>query len=173
MQSAFRSTSRSLSNQVVNNTKHAGFIKKVISDPGNIPIIAANLAACGLLTTFGLRKLLFHPDITLGADNRFSPEVQNETGSRLDQALVFREQTRFFARMLYEPTMAILKLSTGTPATEKFHLNFLKDTTIPLPLEATDVFDDDLYRGNKVDAFAANISNDTQFIGSIKDQHKV
>lgn len=163
---AFRSSRKLLSEVAKNKSQtHPGFVKKVISDPGNIPIILANMAAGSMIFIFGARKILFHPDVTF-VDDRFNTEVQNESGKRLDNAYTFREQTRAFARALYQPTQWILRLWLGTDASDKFHLHFLKDTHIPLPLEATNHFDDDLYKGNKVEAFAANLSNDAEFIGS-------
>jgi len=164
----FRPTVRQLSKNV---QKHQGFIRKVVTDPGNIPIIGANLAACTLLLTFGSRKLFFHPDVGVSEANRFSDEVQNEGSIRLDQAMNFREQTRFFARVLtgkdessFSPTNAIMELYTGRKASEKFGLGFLKNTDIALPLESTDYFDDGLFVGNKSTEYSANISNEKDFV---------
>jgi len=147
-----------------------GFFATVVGDSGNYPIIAANIVAASMLIIFSSRKLFFHPDVTIGGQNRFSPEVQNETSTRLDQALVFRGQTRTFARILtgdgegFSPTAFIMRIATGNEVSDKFKLGFLKKTDIPLPLESTDYFDDGLFVGNKEAAFSANVNNDKDFI---------
>jgi len=166
----FRQTSRQLAPSIKNS--NLGFFKRVVTDSGNIPIISANLTACALLITFASRKLFFHPDIGISDANRFSQEIQNESATRLDDALTFRGQTRSFARFLtgdeksqnaFSPTNIIMEFATGNKPNEKFQLGFLKKTDITLPLESTDYFDDGLFVGNSSDNYSANLPNDKDF----------
>ena len=57
----------------------------------------------------------------------------------------------------------------GQTASEAYHLNWLKDTEISVPLEQTDYFNDGLYEGQKVTAWSAPEDNTDLFLGSIKE----
>jgi hypothetical protein len=152
--------------------KRDGFVRKIVKDPGNIPILVANFTAVTLLVGFAFRKLFYHPDVSISDANRFSPQIQNEPGRRLEQAQVFRGQTRNIARALtgdekdensFSLTNAIMKLGGVDRPSDKFQLGFLKKTDISLPLEATDYFDDGLFVGNHETKYNANAANEKEF----------
>lgn len=150
--------------------KQVGFIKQVVTDYGNFPIIGANAAAATFVIIFGGRKLFFHPDISVSEANRLSNEIQNEGPQRMDDASTFRGQTRMFGSLLKAPSQFVMKIATGTDQNEKYHLDFLRNNAIPLPLEATNYFDDGLYEQEDAKPFALNEHNQSQFHYQYKHQ---
>lgn len=151
--------------------KQVGFIKQVVGDFGNVPIIAANSAAAMFVIIFGGRKLFFHPDISVSEANRLSNDVQNEGPTRMDDASNFRGQTRLFGSILRMPSQIVMKLATGTDQNEKFHLDFLRTNEIPLPLESTNYFQDGLFEEQNPKPFALNESNESEFHYQYKHTH--
>lgn len=144
-------------------TKQMGFVKQVVTDYGNYPILAANIAAASMIFIFGLRKVFFHPDVSISEMNRLTNEVQNEGPNRMDDAGLFRKQTRMFGELLRLPSIAVMKISTGTDQNQKFHLNFLRENEIPLPLESTNYFNDGLFEESEPKAFAKNEHNQSNY----------
>ena len=90
---------------------------------------------------------MYHPDISVSDELRFSNAVQNETPVRLQDADSFREHTRFFAKVLEPTAQPLIKLATGyDTTTAKWNLEFTKTPVKDLvPLERTNFFDDGLY----------------------------
>lgn len=164
----FRATTRTLANEagaVVKKNQNMGFIKKVVTDPGNIPILAANAAAGSLVLIFGARKLFFHPDIGIADAQRLSNDIQNEGPKRAQDADVFRQQTKLFGSIVQPLSAAIISLMTGQKqgvATkgDKWTLSFLLNTDVNTPLENTNHFDDDLFVNVDADEYALNQPND-------------
>lgn len=160
----FRATVRSLSQQVVKK-KQKGVITMMLTDVGNFPLIAANSVGALAVIGFASRKSLFHPDVGISGENRFSNEVGNETPSRLESADQFRQQTRTFGRILQPISSPIVSLMTGRKqgggdVEDKWSLSFLINTDVQAPLEATNHFDDDLFTHIEASEFAMNKADD-------------
>eukprot|EP00461_Guttulinopsis_vulgaris_P000469 UN00469 len=149
----------------VTTTNAASVVKKtsttktMLTDPGNYPIIAANLWAATMLVVVSFRRLTFHPDVAVSDELRSSIEVQNEVPKRLEQATTFRSQTEAFANFLVEPTRKVMELFTGTPLSTKYELQFIRHQPIDTPLEQTNYFDDGLYSQTHATDYAMNEDN--------------
>lgn len=142
--------------------KQRGVKSIMLNDIGNFPLIAANVVGGIALTSFGLRKLFYHPDIGISEVNRFSNEICNETIDRLESADQFRSQTVFFAKVLQPLSSAIMSAELSSPKgysdeTDKWSLSFIRNRDVMEPaLENTNHFDDGLFETVKPSDFAKN-----------------
>eukprot|EP00461_Guttulinopsis_vulgaris_P001415 UN01415 len=140
--------------------KQSSYTKALFTDTGNIPLVIANSAGGALVLTFGLRKLFYHPDISVSDELRKSNEVENETPLRLEDADSFRTQTRRFAAWIEPKGLQTVKLLTGAQDVEsvspKWDLTFTKtDVKEMIPLERTNFFDDGLYEETSPSDYAS------------------
>jgi hypothetical protein len=163
---AFRQTLRVFSESTSNKAKQTSFTKSIFTDTGNIPLVLANAAGCVLVVSFMGRKVFFHPDVGVSSANRFSNDICNETSDRVESAMTFRSQTRFFGSMLTPLAGPIMTFMTGSDRGvagnyhDKWSLEFLKNTDIEAPLESTNHFDDDLFTETSPCEFSLNTPND-------------
>lgn len=142
--------------------KQNHFIKNLFTDSGNIPLVIANGAGLALVIGFGMRKLVYHPDIGLTDATRFNDACQNEPQSRLDDADAFRRHHIWFSGVLEPIGNAFVSFWTGTNGrnSPKWQLNFAQTPVHELvPLERTNFFDDGMYEKVKASDYALNEDN--------------
>lgn len=132
---------KSVNGKEVSRTR---FFKNFKEDEGNLPLIAANIAAAALIAIFAGRKVLFHPDVIV--DPNRAPA--NESPKREQYGLKYHEQTQFFADNLSKVSAPIVNWANKTDHSDDYIWS-MRDTIGPkeLPLEHTDYFRDGLYKG--------------------------